>query len=199
MAKSKKLLEHILSWVKKQSPSWQDEEGRRHDAYNLFLVVLGLRPAWLASSAIDSVAFSKKFGTVAKIGPYFDVPGKNFAYIINPLHAKRLEPLFQQLEDTYSDDEKLMKRRLNSRYRLIGQILGFPDCVGDKIVASKTYAVTVTVQTLKFQNKTDVFTWLCSSKNIEKSTLSALRLITNAKPHFASNDLKVGFDIVYPY
>lgn len=162
------------------------------------MTILGIRPAFLAATGFRAKQFAKDFGVDYKIGPYFDAIGRDHAYVINPTNSKRFEPLFHQLEQTYSDDEAVMQRRERQRARLIGQILGFDDCLAST-VGPTTYSINVFVESDDFRTRTEVYSWLCSAECIDRSVLSTLDLITAAKKHFKPCGLMIGFAVSYPY
>lgn len=190
-------LKQILAWTRKNTTL--NTELQRHHSYNLYLTLLGFRPAFLTTIGFDVEKFARDFSVKFKRGPYFDIVGTNFSYVINPAEFSRLEPLFDELERTYVDDEKKMKRRYKRRVDIIGTILGFEGCLGDS-PGPNTYAISFFVTPKnKLTEKSEVFSYLCGKKHIESSAVSALQLITNATPYFKSCKLVLGFEILYPY
>lgn len=187
----------ILSWMKKNTDF--DKELQRHHSYNLYLTLLGFRPAFLTAVGFDAEKFARDFNAKSKRGPYFDGVGTNFSYVINSAIFSKIEPLFDELERTYVDDEKKMKKRYKKRVKLIGTILGFEGCLGDS-PGSTTYGIMFFVTPKEdFNQKTEVFSYLCKKSHIESSVVSAVHLITEATPYFKSNKLTLGFEILYPY
>ena len=160
------LLNKIEKWVKRNHPYFE-EEIVKHHTYNLYLTLTGFRPAFLTAHNFKARKFGKDFNVPVKIGPYFDIPGRDFSYIINPKHCKKLEPLFEELQKSYEDDElKLQNKR---RIKIIGTILGFGNCVGDS-VGPTTYGIFFHIAPKKRMNeKTEVFSYLCRKKMILKS------------------------------
>lgn len=134
---------------------------------------------------------------MSKIGPYFDVIGRDHAYIVSPEHIDRLEPLFKQLERSYTDDESKFEQRAKTRVPLIGKILGFDDCAGDSY-GPDTFAVEIWVSK-DLSEKTETFGYICNSNNINRSLQSATKLVREATPYLEPCGLQIGFTVVYPW
>lgn len=174
-----------------------DEYTRKHHTYNLYLTVLGFRPAFLASDNFNAIAakFASDFNLGIKRGPYFDDDQEDVVYIINPKNSRRFEPLFQELKATFSKDEKIMAANFRSRQKLIGIILGFDQCNNDDY-AEQSYSIDFWVVHEEDPDKRmDVFSYTCHPNNIEKSLISAMNLITKARKYFDPCELILSFEV----
>ncbi len=193
-----KLLNRIERWVKRNHSDF-DNEIIKHHTYNLFLTLVGFRPAFLSGKTFKAKQFGKEFNVPIKIGPYFDIPGRDYSYIVNPTYIKQFEPLFLELEKSYDDDEFVLNKRYNRRSKIIGTILGFGNCIGDS-VGPTTYGITFMISPkIRMNERIEVFSYLCNKRNLQKSIKSAINIITKSKRVLSHSHLVMSFEVSYPY
>lgn len=191
------LLNKVEKWVNTNMPELESDI-KRHHTYNFFMTILGLRPAFLVGKDRKVKSFSKDFDVVAKVGPYFDIKGKDWVYVVNKKYAKKFEPLFQKLENSYVDSEKLLEKRVKYRSKIIGEILGFGQCIGSG-QGPTTYGIEVFVSPKDFSFEQEVYSFLCETPKIHSTLEAMTQLITDAKQYFDPCGLRLGFKVQYPW
>ena len=201
------LFRKIEKWVDRlPGPAYQSgvegyEYARKHTLYNLYFTVVGWRPAYIGLDAKSARKFARDFNVVAKVGPYFDEVGRDYAYIVNPKNSRRFEPLFRELEKTYSDDlyndelyDEGKQVVMDQRTSLIGKILGFESCPPNYSDVY-SYGVVFYAKSTRDNNRTEIFAYTCSPKNINTAVDSALKLIAKASPVLSKCGLSLSFEV----
>lgn len=196
------LFRKIERWVNRlPGPYRSNVEGsdylRKTTLYNLYFTVLGFRPAYLGNfDAKNAQQFARDFGVQAKVGPYFDVVGRDYSYIVNPKHSRRFAPLFRKLEETYSDDEEEMEAQVNQRAKLIGTILGFDVCLWSPGQKGPNYGIAFYARPKQNpEERVEIFAYSCSANNIDRAVDSAVQLITKAMPYVDPCGLVLSFEV----
>jgi len=139
--------------------------------YNLYMVSVGFRKAILLGG-FDQAKFAKDFGLISVTGPYFDIVGRDFTYVVHPKYMKSLQPLFAELKNTYSDNEKVMERRRIERAKIIGEILGYP-CLGDVKRNKRAYGIVLDIHSENDDTKQRglLYHILCHENNLSEAML----------------------------
>lgn len=189
------LYRRIEQWLKKHAPEYWDDELTRTELFNLYLTTLGVRKAFMTALGDKTERFARDFGLVAKRGPYFDIVGKDFTFLVNPKHADELEPLFQKLKQTYSPSDRVMRAREKQRSRTIGKILGY-QCLGQNVTKETVYFLQFKVADKKHQQPdTFLFGYLCNLERHKLPINAALALVQETEPLLAPLGYQLEFTV----